>query len=85
MVSVSRSNGDDVEDVIYELELKRGVAYKELLERLAATVKPESGECACGRRLRERLSGLHRRRRAAVPEKMRETLDFRAKKEEAET
>ncbi len=42
VVSVSRSNGDDFEDVIYELELKRGVAYKELLERLAATVKPES-------------------------------------------
>jgi uncharacterized membrane protein YhiD involved in acid resistance len=42
VVSVSRSNGGDVEDVIYEVELKRGVSYKDLLERLTNTVKPES-------------------------------------------
>jgi len=42
VVSITRSNGDDVEDVIYEVELKRGVAYKDLLERLTKAIKPES-------------------------------------------
>ncbi|MHC4983732.1 MAG: DUF4956 domain-containing protein [Planctomycetota bacterium] len=42
IVSISRSNGDDVEDVIYEVELKRGVAYKDLLERLTKAIQPES-------------------------------------------
>ena len=42
VVSITRSNGDDVEDVIYEVELKRGVAYKDLLERLTKAIQPES-------------------------------------------
>ncbi len=42
VVSVTRANGDDVEDVIYEVELKRGVAYKDLLERLTKAIHPES-------------------------------------------
>ena len=42
IVSITRSNGDDVEDVIYEVELKRGVAYKDLLERLTKAIQPES-------------------------------------------
>ncbi len=42
VVSVSRSNGDDVEDVIYEVELKKGVAYKDLMDRLSAAVNPVS-------------------------------------------
>ncbi len=42
IVSVNRSNGADVEDVIYELELKRGVTYKDLLDRLTQTVEPQS-------------------------------------------
>ena len=32
----------DGEDVIYEVELKRGVAYKDLLERLTKAIHPES-------------------------------------------
>lgn len=46
VVSVTRSNGAEaeaeVEDVIYEVELKRGVTYKDLLDRLTRTVKPLS-------------------------------------------
>jgi hypothetical protein len=42
VVSITRSNGNDVEDVIYEVELKRGVAYKDLLERLTKAIQPES-------------------------------------------
>jgi hypothetical protein len=42
VVSISRSNGDEIEDVIYEVELKKGVAYKELLDRLATVVQPFS-------------------------------------------
>lgn len=42
VVSITRSNGDDIEDVIYEVELKRGVAYKDLLERLTKAIQPES-------------------------------------------
>ena len=42
VVSVSRPNGDDIEDIIYEVELKRGFAYKDLLERLTSTIKPYS-------------------------------------------
>lgn len=42
IVSVNRSNGADVEDVIYEIELKRGVTYKDLLDRLSQTVEPQS-------------------------------------------
>jgi uncharacterized membrane protein YhiD involved in acid resistance len=42
VVSITRSNGDGVEDVIYEVELKRGVAYKDLLERLTKVIQPES-------------------------------------------
>lgn len=42
VVSVSRPNGDDVEDIIYEVELKRGIAYKDLLERLTNSIKPHS-------------------------------------------
>lgn len=40
VVSISRADGEDVEDVIYEVELKRGVAYKDLVERLSETVHP---------------------------------------------
>jgi hypothetical protein len=42
VVSVSRPNGDDIEDVIYEVELKRGIAYRDLLERLTSAVRPLS-------------------------------------------
>ena len=42
VVSITRPNGGEVEDVIYEVELKRGVAYKDLLERLTVAVKPQS-------------------------------------------
>ena len=42
IVSVNRLNGADVEDVIYEIELKRGVTYKDLLDRLTQTVEPQS-------------------------------------------
>ncbi len=40
VVSISRANGDDIEDVIYELEMKRGVSHTDLLERLSTAVKP---------------------------------------------
>ena len=43
IVSVSRRNAsDDLEDVIYEVELKRGVHYKELIDNLSTTVSPQS-------------------------------------------
>lgn len=42
VVSITRSQGEDLEDVIYEVELKRGVAYKDLLERLTKAIHPES-------------------------------------------
>ena len=42
IVSINRQNGDDVEDVIYEIELKRGIAYKDLIERLTKAVEPMS-------------------------------------------
>ena len=42
IVSITRSQGEDLEDVIYEVELKRGVAYKDLLERLTKAIHPES-------------------------------------------
>lgn len=42
VVSISRANGDDLEDVIYEVELKRGVGYKDLVERLSQAVQPLS-------------------------------------------
>ena len=42
VVSISRADDDDVEDVIYEVELKRGVAYNDLLERLSKSVQPFS-------------------------------------------
>ncbi len=42
VVSITRAQGEEVEDVIYEVELKRGVAYKDLLERLTKAIHPES-------------------------------------------
>ncbi len=42
IVSVTRSQSGDLEDVIYEVELKRGVAYNDLLERLTKAIHPES-------------------------------------------
>jgi len=42
VVSISRADGDDIEDVIYEVELKKGIAYNDLLERLSETVRPFS-------------------------------------------
>jgi len=43
IVSVSRLNeGDDVEDVIYEIELNRGVRYDQLVDSLAKRVNPLS-------------------------------------------
>jgi len=42
IVSINRINGDDLEDVIYEVELKRGVTYKDLVEGLTNSVKPEN-------------------------------------------
>lgn len=42
VVSISRTNGDEVEDVIYEVELKKGVTYKDLVARLSESVHPLS-------------------------------------------
>jgi uncharacterized protein YidB (DUF937 family) len=42
VVSISRAEDDGVEDVIYEVELKKGVAYNDLLERLSESVHPHS-------------------------------------------
>ena len=43
IVSVSHlANGDDFEDVIYEVQLKRGFAYNDLLSRLQKSVQPLS-------------------------------------------
>ncbi len=43
IVSISRlSQADDVEDVIYEVEMKRGVKYDELVDKLAKRVDPLS-------------------------------------------
>ena len=42
IVSVTRSHSGDLEDVIYEVELKRGIAYNDLLERLTKAIHPES-------------------------------------------
>lgn len=42
VVSISRADDEDVEDVIYEVELKRGVAYEDLLERVTKTLHPFS-------------------------------------------
>lgn len=43
IVSISRlSQTDDVEDVIYEVEMKRGVKYGELVDKLAKRVDPLS-------------------------------------------
>ncbi len=42
VVSVSRVGKEDVEEVIYEVELKRGVTYSQLMERLNETEAPLS-------------------------------------------
>jgi len=42
IVSISRPDSGDLEDVIYEIELKRGIAYKELLDRLSKAISPLS-------------------------------------------
>lgn len=43
VVSVSRmESGDDMEDVVYEVHLKRGVNYTELVEKLSQAVNPLS-------------------------------------------
>ena len=42
VVSITRSNGAAVEHVIYEVELKRGVTYKDLFDRLTQTIEPLS-------------------------------------------
>ncbi len=42
VVSVSRVGKEDVEEIIYEVELKRGVTYSQLMERLNATEAPLS-------------------------------------------
>ncbi len=42
IVSVNRSNGEDVEDIIYEIDLKRGVTYSNFIDRQSETVKPLS-------------------------------------------
>ncbi len=42
IVSVNRLNGEDVEDIIYEIDLKRGVSYSDFLDRQSETVKPLS-------------------------------------------
>ncbi len=39
---MNRSNGEDVEDIIYEIDLKRGVTYSNFLDRQSETVKPLS-------------------------------------------
>lgn len=42
IVSVNRINGGDTEDVVYEVELKRGISYKHLVDQLTARIKPTS-------------------------------------------
>lgn len=42
IVSISRPENGGLEDVIYEVELKRGVVYKELLDRLSNAISPLS-------------------------------------------
>jgi Domain of unknown function (DUF4956) len=42
IVSISRPDNGGLEDVIYEIELKRGIAYKELLDRLSKAISPLS-------------------------------------------
>ncbi len=42
VVSISRPDSGDLEDVIYEVELKRGIGYKDLLERLSSAISPLS-------------------------------------------
>ena len=42
IVSISRPDNDDLEDVIYEIELKRGTSYKDLLDRLSNAISPLS-------------------------------------------
>ena len=42
IVSINRPENGGLEDVIYEVELKRGVVYKELLDRLSNAISPLS-------------------------------------------
>lgn len=42
IVSISRPDNGGLEEVIYEVELKRGIAYKELLDRLSSAISPLS-------------------------------------------
>jgi len=42
IVSISRPDTGDLEDVIYEVELKRSVSYKDLMDRLSAGISPLS-------------------------------------------
>ncbi|MHA1599226.1 MAG: DUF4956 domain-containing protein [Alphaproteobacteria bacterium] len=42
IVSISRPDNGDLEDVIYEVELNRGITYKNLLDRLSNAISPLS-------------------------------------------
>jgi hypothetical protein len=43
VVSVSRTDTEtDVEEVIYEVELKRGISYQGLVQRLNQSVSPQA-------------------------------------------